>query len=90
MSKNYDYDCDYTIITDSQAEAIADGINEFTDVYLRFLIPDIEDSKLKKYLKKLKKMTKKLKDKNKRHEVLNMKMVKLIMEECDDENRGLY
>ena len=89
MGKNF-YEDDYSIITDSQAETIADGLSEFTDVYLRFLIPNIEDTKLKKYLKKLKKMIKKIKDKKKRNEVFNLKMIRLITDECDDENRGLY
>ena len=91
MSKNYydDYE-EKCCIDDEQANVIADGLTEFVDVYLRFIVFNVEDSKIKKSLKRLKKMIPKIRDRNKRHKVFNNKMVKLIMGDNNDENRGLY
>lgn len=89
MAKLYNYD-EQNILTPDRVKQMAEGLEEFESVYLRFLIPNIEDTKLKKHLKKLKKMIAKMKDKKKWHEVFNMKMVKLIAEEYEDENRGLF
>ena len=89
MGKNYYYD-EENIITDERAETIAKGLQEFSDVYLRFLIPNIKHTDKKKWLKKFYKMIKKVKDKKKRADVFNLKFTKIVMENCDDENRGLY
>ena len=82
MSKNF---YEEEIMTPERTRQQADGLDEFRRVYLRFLIPNIPETKLKKYYKRLKKMIKTMRNEKKCHKVYNKKMVRLNSEEFGDD-----